>query len=123
MDTLFSNGIRPLINKPTRITIESSTVIDNIFTNSLDEFNSGIFVNDISDHLPIFTVFPSNAFLKTRMKTCQYKRLTNAENLSNLKDKLSNHDWDFVLNSNDVDSAYTDFLRVLKTCFITSHVP
>ena len=51
VDTMFSLGLYPLIDKPTRITAHSSTLIDNIFTNELNyNINSGILINDISDH-------------------------------------------------------------------------
>ena len=45
----------PLITRPTRITSYTTTLIDNIFTNNLDNcIFSGLFFTDISDHLPIF---------------------------------------------------------------------
>ena len=45
----------PLINKQTRITAHSATLIDNKLTNNLGckQFN-GIVISDISDHLPVF---------------------------------------------------------------------
>jgi hypothetical protein len=45
----------PLINKPTRITINSATLIDNCFTNilELNTISSVIIPSDISDHYPI----------------------------------------------------------------------
>jgi len=44
-----------LITKPTRITPSSSTLIDHIYTTlPLYKVTSGIFINDLSDHLPIF---------------------------------------------------------------------
>ena len=56
---MFSLGLYPLIDKPTRITDHSATLIDNIFTNELDsKINSGLLISDISDHLPIFAVGP-----------------------------------------------------------------
>ena len=56
IDQLFGAGYYPLITKPTRITITSYTLIDNIYTNELCvPIDNGILVNDISDHLPIFT--------------------------------------------------------------------
>ena len=57
LDTMYSLGLYPLIDKPTRITDSSTTLIDNIFTNEL-RFNltSGIMFNDTSDHLPIFAL-------------------------------------------------------------------
>ena len=55
LDTLFSNMFFPLITRPTRITSYNATLIDNIFTNDLDNCSfSGLFFTDISDHLPIF---------------------------------------------------------------------
>jgi hypothetical protein len=54
---LYSNAFLPLITKPTRITPDSATLIDNIFTNSPtpSEHKPGLLYTDISDHLPIFT--------------------------------------------------------------------
>ena len=55
VDMLFSLGIYPLIDKPSRITDSSATLIDNIFTNELNSnITSGLLINDTSDHLPVF---------------------------------------------------------------------
>ena len=55
LDTMYSLGLYPLIDRPSRITNQSSTLIDNIFTNAKEYNNvSGLLVNDITDHLPIF---------------------------------------------------------------------
>ena len=35
-DALFSNGFVPMITRPTRVTSNSATLIDNIFTNQLN---------------------------------------------------------------------------------------
>ena len=53
LDMMYSNAYIPLINRPTRITKETSTLIDNIFTNNYDikdSLYSGILQTDISDH-------------------------------------------------------------------------
>ena len=43
------------MDRPTHITVHSATLIDNIFTNSLlPQLCSGIILNDLSDHLPVF---------------------------------------------------------------------
>ena len=60
-DTLFSNGFVPMITRPTRVTSNSATLIDNIFTNQVNNNNinhvmSGILLTDISDHYPIFHI-------------------------------------------------------------------
>ena len=55
LDTTYSSGLYPLIDKPTRITDNSTTLIDNIFTNELrfklTSMVSGIMSNDITDQL------------------------------------------------------------------------
>ncbi|CAH3039726.1 unnamed protein product, partial [Pocillopora meandrina] len=55
IDSLFSHAFLPLISNPTRLTSYSATLIDNIFTNNLaPSVYSGIILNDLSDHLPVF---------------------------------------------------------------------
>ena len=57
VDQLYSFGLHPLITRPTRITRDTKTLIDNIFTTDLCSYNqSGLIINDISDHLPIYVV-------------------------------------------------------------------
>ena len=57
IDQLYSYGLHPLIIKPTRITKESATIIDNIFTNELLRVtSSGLIINDLRDNLPIFQI-------------------------------------------------------------------
>ena len=49
----------PLIDKPTRVTCHSATIIDNIFSNASDIANtsrSGILRLSISDHYAVFCV-------------------------------------------------------------------
>ena len=75
MDTFFSVGMLPTINTPTIITHTSATLIDNIYIkcNNYGKFNSGIIMNDISDHLPIFVC------MGTKQKVS--KKPSNAGNL------------------------------------------
>ena len=54
---IFRSSFFPLTNKPTRITQLTATLIDNIFTNDLDQIESsinGLIYSDTSDHLPMF---------------------------------------------------------------------
>ena len=63
IDLMYSNGFYPLISKPTKITSHSATLIDNIFSNDLDNHKfSGILWSGISDHLPVFQI--TNCSLK-----------------------------------------------------------
>ena len=57
----------PTINRPTRITRNTATAIDQIITNTVIsdiKHRSGIIKTDISDHFPI--VFALNAFDKSK---------------------------------------------------------
>ena len=57
VDLMISNKMIPTISKPTRVTGESETLIDNIFTNTNKIISSGIILNnDISDHFPLFNI-------------------------------------------------------------------
>ena len=64
LDTMYSLGLYPLIDKPTRNTHNSTKLINNIFTNELRFYlTSGVMFNDISDHLPIFALCECNISL------------------------------------------------------------
>ena len=55
-----SNSLIPLINKATRNANNNPSILDHIWSNQLyDKFN-GIFLLDITDHYPIFTIVPIN---------------------------------------------------------------
>ena len=56
LDILMINSMYPLIHFPTRTTQNTSSLLDNIFTNKLEHVLSGVLVADISDHLPIFSI-------------------------------------------------------------------
>ena len=61
IDALYSLSLYPLIDIPSRITEYSATLIDNIFTNDLiTDKLSGLIINDVSDHLPVFSIIKNN---------------------------------------------------------------
>ena len=66
-DNLISCSVKCTINKPTRCTINSKTLLDHIYTNNLKYYNfSGIVQYDISDHLPTF-IFVHNTAIKNKV--------------------------------------------------------
>ena len=57
INMLFSYSVLPEMKAPTRYSDSSMTLIDNNFTNkSCNSHVSGVILNDISDHLPIFYI-------------------------------------------------------------------
>ena len=77
LDMMFSNIFIPLVNKPTRITSNSATIIDNIYTqmNIKMRIKTWQEFTDISDHYPIFHIMQCQK--KTQAETYQLIRLIN----------------------------------------------
>ena len=60
VECLYSYSLIPLINKPTRNANDNPSILDHIWTNKLYDTFNGIFLLDITDHCPIFTIAPIN---------------------------------------------------------------
>ena len=56
-----------MIHCPARITDRSCTLIDNIFTNNLEEVWCGTVLCDVSDHLPVFICNKKNSVYKMKL--------------------------------------------------------
>ena len=124
LNTLLSYSFVPLISRPTRCTSSNATLIDNIFTNSLKSLSenslSGISFQHISDHFPVFLFnnFKTNIFNKNQII---FKESFNPQNINRFKDFLINHNWNTVVECNDVNHATNTFLNQVshfyKVCF------
>ena len=118
LDLMFSNSFIPLINKPTRITPKSATLIDNIFANKYDnehKYLTGILTTDISDHYPIFHMSLNQN--KPKEEDSQMIRLINGSNLEKYANDIQNHDWSLVNHHDSCQSAFTYFAETLKRIF------
>ena len=111
-DNIFQLGVIPIINKPTRITPTSITAIDNILTNSFFDLTlkTGIIKTDISDHFPIYFSTKTETSYENVPSGKYYKRIINDTTINNFKEKLSNLNWDHVINELNADSAYNKFI-------------
>ena len=117
LELMFSNMYVPLINRPTRVSKSTATIIDNIFTNCkhFDSAFSGIMYTDISDHFPVFVI--DN--LQTQNEDTPYslRRFYNNRNIERFKNELNNIDWNDVLDITDPQSAYTLFFNKLTLIY------
>ena len=121
LNNLLTNGFYPKIDKPTRLTDTTATLIDNIFVNvHCDSMISGPWLTDISDHLPIYATLPyphSNLKRKTEYIT---KRLYTDEKLNAFKMDLATLNWSSVYENvpdklNDVNTKFDNFMQRLDT--------
>ena len=115
-DSMASLSLLPVISQPTRITNNSQTLIDNIFTSNLQIFKSGAFIIDISDHLPIFCIYKD--YFSRRYEQVRKKfRLVNEKSLDNLTVKVQSINLETCLLETDVDRATSLFHDKLLTAY------
>ena len=124
LNSIHSEGCINLINKPTRITTHSSTLLDYIYTNIVNkQIQSGILIYDISDHLPTFCFIPRRPKLRyeKRMRRCTKNfnsdlfLLDTDKITSNLESNLYRDNWDPEDAMNSLLNAFT--------ALINSHLP
>ena len=82
-----SLGFVSLIDIPTRVTDHSKKILDHIWVNYNENFNSGVIENSISDHYITYTSFYLNNLPPIFIKKCFRDHSNTA--LSNLKLKIS----------------------------------
>ena len=119
-----------MIDKPTRVTTKSSTLIDNIFTNILDhKISPGILYNDITDHFPIFQILNKNdnlndSKLNNNSKSNAYRSIRNikSQNIAALNIELNQTNWDDVLTNNSAEDSYTKFITKFSDLY-DKHLP
>ena len=116
-------GFCPLINKPTRITSRTATLIDNILTNNdTHQISAGILYTDISDHLPLFQTTPFCFHQKQSSDKTYTTRPINSFTLNAFRSDLECTDWTGVFHSSDVDLAYNYFLSTFTDLY-NHHFP
>ena len=119
LDIIYANYLVPLINRPTRITRESSTLIDNIFSNNYNFINyqvNGILYTDISYHYIIFHLLS----LKVEKPTNdQYKivRVMNTSRTQRYIERIRTTDWSILESCNECHTYFLNFLKIFKNIY------
>ena len=112
IDAMFQHSFIPLINKPTRITTTTATVIDNIYSNDILGTNyqtHGIIYTDISDHLPIFLL--TKQINDTKVDTVIETRIYNEQATTTFKESIDQITWDEIYASKNPQESYSKFLN------------
>ena len=120
----------PHISRPTRFPDDNSnaspSLLDHIWTNFNAPFSSGILLYPLTDHLPVLLNISNLDKIHTKHKVC-FRVKTN-ENRRKFKTKLSEIDWESLLNYQDINTNCSLFLDTIYTiyysCFpiVTKHV-
>ena len=118
IDQLYSLRLHPLIITPTRITSHSKTLIDNIFTNNLSTTQSGLIINDISNHLPIFQI---TEYIHNKRNNITYnkRRTVNEQDINVMMNELKETNLNKILNSKDVNVMYNTFTEKLTKLYLS----
>ena len=121
VDMLFLNNFVPTVVMPTRITSRSATLIDHMYfyqgsmLDDLCRIESGNFLNDLSDHLPNYTVLVNEH--KVSKTHRPLVRIFSRDNKENFAKALSSMKWDTVYSQNDVNLAYNNFASIISNAF------
>ena len=107
-DHLLTLGCKQIIDKPTRVTINTQTVIDHIYANfvSNSDVSSSIIRSDISDHFPIIAQISLADFFHPEPKIMTRR-------ISTGKIELFVDELQVILNSNEAQK-HTDIEYLLN---------
>jgi hypothetical protein len=117
MNLLFAAGYLQCVHKATRIQNDSKTLIDHVHCNSLSNtISAGVLISNISDHFFTFVGSQSANPSLNKSKTV-VSRDFSVNNINNFKRDLGLADWNNVMLSNDVDSAFDCFWSTYSTMY------
>ena len=117
---MFSLGMFPLINKPSSITDVTATLINNIFTTSNELTNnitSGLLINDIGDHLPVFATCRYSGINRHVIIRSKLVRKIDKDSTESFKGDLLLVNWDSVMDETDVDKSHDKFIDIFTNLY------
>ena len=114
---MTSAGYRCTIDKPTRAINNSISLIDNIWSNNYSLLkSSGIILCEITDHFPVISSFQIRN-VGSLDQNFYMQRNFCENNIANFLNALQEVDWTLVLNSQNAQVAYSNFILIYKSLF------
>ena len=113
---MTSNSFLPLISRSSRITATSATLIDNIFTNYLEncgDSSQGLRVTDVTDHYPIFHI--NRQITTEESEVYVFKRSYSLKNKNVFLDTIRGIDWNEIYNNSGTQKYFDLFHGKLLT--------
>ena len=116
VNTLLQYNLVPTINKPTRITTNTITLIDNIITNDITNNFTGVIKCDVSDHFPNFLICQKDLETFKNEMTIS-KRFINKKSIKKFCDSLITMNWELVTETNHAEHSYHVFKEIFTRCY------
>lgn len=117
IDALNFQNFHSLINKPTRVTVNTNTCLDHIFVNNVIISEGVIIRSDVTDHDVVMLTIKNSGNRRPENKEKRIKKIIDHEALHN---SLLNEQWRLVSNERSIDTAFTKFIEIFKT-HISNH--
>ena len=124
-DNLITTGFFPKITLPTRFTEQSSTLIDNVFSNNIEEREtSGILLNHISDHQLLFTYIEKLSYIERVPKYIDVEKADTISIAKFVKELNDGNIYDQLLKPIDSNphENYDTFMKIIQQAKDT-HLP
>ena len=123
LDSMYASFLLRYISTPSRVTPRSKTLIDNIFSNNIEDGSiSGNIVTTISDHYAQFLLLQNlnKNSINSEIYHQDFKKLSK----NNLERDLFNTNWDAILEVNNgaVDKSFESFITTVNS-IIGEHAP
>ena len=120
-NSLISCSVKCIVNKATRISDSSKTLIDHVYVNNEQKKTlGGVALMDISDHLPTFAVIP-NCKPITKLSTQVFREMKNFHTELYLRDLQEKYLY-FNPNQSNIHDAFLKFITVFNET-VDLHAP
>ena len=115
LDLMGSYSLTPLNNIPTRISKTTASIIDNIFTNTINVLMAKVIVLDISDHYFLYTKITEKA-INNAPEEDNLVWNFNRQNIILFQNKIKQTDFSYINNMDQVKLAYSNLSnRIVNT--------
>ena len=121
-DMMFSYSYNATITKPTRISEECYSLLDDIFSSSYLCSFSGIMPCDLSDHYLIFTISRKFFECDNGLPISINYRSHDETSLNSFHNAISSHDFTNIIDCSDVNQGIVDFNNLVMN-YYNLHCP
>lgn len=116
LDLMNAYNMRQCIFDATRVTVDTSTLIDNIFCRSFADCKGYVLNCALSDHHAQILCMEDDTSLKENDSMFE-QRVFSKSRVDSFVNELETRDWDVVYNCSEANNAYNTFINSFKALF------